>query len=261
VGHRRQSRVARGPNLCRQRQRGAVRLLAFNKVTGETVWQVDRDEKSNWSTPYLWVNGQRTEIVTAGTGKVRSYDLNGKLLWWLQGMSSITIPTPHASDQLLYVSSGFVMSFSKPVYAIRPGASGDISLKGSQTSNQHIAWCAWKAGAYNPSTLLYQGRLYVLLDRGCCRAMTRARNAVLRAGTNPKGNAFTVSPWAYGGKVFCLNEDGVTFVFRSGDTCQLLHTNSLAEDDMCLATPAMSGDRLLIRTSGRIYCIRQPRAG
>lgn len=237
------------------------RLLALHTRTGEIVWQVERDEKSNWSTPCLWVHGERTEIVTAGSGKVRSYDLDGKLLWWLRGMSGITIPTPHASDQLLYVSSGFVMSLLRPLYAIRPGASGDISLQGNRTTSQHIAWCVWRAGPYNPSTLLYQGRLYVLLDRGMLSCYDAERGTPLYERERiPQGKAFTASPWACGGKIFCLNEDGVTFVFRAGDSCQLLHTNPLAEDDMCLTTPAASGDRLLIRSSQRLYCIRQPAA-
>ncbi len=84
-------------------------LLALDKLSGKEIWRVDRDEKSNWSTPYVWENEQRCEIVTAGTGKVRSYDLDGKLLWWLKGMSSITIATPYADGGLVYVSSGFIV--------------------------------------------------------------------------------------------------------------------------------------------------------
>jgi hypothetical protein len=56
--------------------------------------------------------------------------------------------------------------------------------------------------------------------------------------------------------VFCLNEDGVTFVIDGGREFKILHTNTLADDDMCMATPAIAGDRLLIRTSGRVYSIR-----
>ena len=72
-----------------------------------------------------------------------------------------------------------------------------------------------------------------------------------------RGQAFTSSPWASGDKIFCLNEDGVTFVIRAGKEFEILHTNALAEDDMCMATPAIVGDRLLIRTAARIYCIRK----
>ena len=70
-------------------------------------------------------------------------------------------------------------------------------------------------------------------------------------------HAFTASPWAYSGKIYCLNEDGATTIFKAGDSFEQLHTNRLAEDDMCLATPVIAGDRLLIRTSQRLYCIKQ----
>ena len=73
----------------------------------------------------------------------------------------------------------------------------------------------------------------------------------------PNGRAFTSSPWAYGDKLFCLNEDGVTFVIKTGPQFEILHTNALADDDMGMATPAIVGDKLLIRTAARIYCIQQ----
>ena len=144
-------------------------LVAVDKVTGKDVWRVDRDEKSNWSTPFVWERPERTEIVTAGTRRVRSYGLDGKLLWELGGMSSITIPTPFAGKELLYLGSGFIVDRKRPVFAIRPGASGDISLKDAETSNSHVAWCQKLAGPYNPSPLLYGDHLYVLYDLGQCR--------------------------------------------------------------------------------------------
>ena len=234
-------------------------LLCLDKRTGQDVWRVVRDEKSNWATPFLWQNDRRTEIVTPGTGKVRSYDLEGKLLWWFTGMSTITIATPYADQGLLYVSSGYINDIHRPLYALRPGASGDISLGPDQTSNGSVAWCQPKAAPYNPTTLVYDGRLYVLYDRAflaCFQALTGA--PVYERQRLPQGMYFTASPWAYGGKVFCLDEDGVTFVVRAGDKFELLHTNQLTDDDMCMATPAMVGDRLLIRTSQRVYCVRQP---
>jgi outer membrane protein assembly factor BamB len=235
-------------------------LLALDKRTGKEVWKVDRDEKSNWATPLVWDNGQRTEIVTAGTGAVRSYDLEGKLLWWFKGMSSITIGTPYVDQGLLYVSSGYVMDLSRPLYAIRPGAAGDISLPAGETNNASIAWCQRKAAPYNPTTLVYDGRLYVLYDFGLFGAYDARTGAVLFEREKvPEGKHFTASPWGCNGKVFCLNEDGVTFVLRAADRFELLHTNKLADDDMSLATPALAGDRLLIRSAARLYCIRAQR--
>jgi outer membrane protein assembly factor BamB len=231
-------------------------LLALDAANGNEIWRVTRDEKSNWATPLVWKNEQRTEIVTPGTGRVRSYDLDGKLLWELEGMSSITIATPYSQFGNLYLSSGYVMDKLRPVYAIKPGAIGDITLPEDQTSSEYIAWVNREAGPYNPSTLVYGDYLYVLLDRGffaCYDAHTG--QMVYDKQRIPEGKAFTSSPWAYQDKIFCINEDGVTFVIGAGPEFKLLHTNPLAEDDMAMATPAIAGDKLLIRTAPRLYCI------
>ena len=233
-------------------------LLALDKRTGDEVWRVDRDEKSNWSTPYVWQNPQRTEIVTTGSLKNRSYDLDGKLLWWFHGMSGITISTPYADHDLLYLSSGYVGDKSRPVYAIRPGAEGNIGLESDQTSNASIVWCNRTAAPYNPTTLVYNGRLYVLYDRGTMSAFdSQTGKPLYEQKTLPEAQHVTSSPWAYNGKVFCLNEDGLTFVVAAGDEFELLRVNKLPGDEMYMATPAMAGDRLLVRSSARIYCIRR----
>lgn len=234
-------------------------LLALDKRTGKELWRVARDEKSNWSTPFIWHNHVRAEIITPGTGKVRAYDLDGKELWSLQGMSSITIATPFAGEGLLYISSGFVMNPVRPIYAIRPGACGDISLSQGQTSNAFIAWCHWQAAPYNPSTLLYRDKLYVLLDRGMLSAYdAQTGRPFFERERISQGKGFTASPWAANGKIYCLNEDGVTFVFRAGEKSELLYSSRLADDDMGMATPAIVGNKLLIRTSARLYCIAKP---
>jgi len=231
-------------------------LLALDASTGAEVWRTAREEKSNWSTPLVWKNDLRTEIVTVGSGGVRSYDLDGKLLWSLQGMSTITIATPYAAEGLLYVSSGFVMDRLRPIYAIRPGAAGDISLGEDETSNEWIVWCQKLAAPYNPSTLVYQGNLYVLYDNGTLACFNAADGSpVFPRARLPQGGSFTTSPWAYDGKIFCLSEDGVTFVLKAGNQLEVLHRNALADDDMCLASPAITAQRLVIRAANRVYCV------
>ena len=232
-------------------------LLALDKKTGDEIWRIAREEGSNWSTPYIWKNSQRTEIVTPGSDAVRSYDLDGKLLWSLTGMSSITIATPYAEGDLLYVSSGYVGDKDhRPIYAIRPGASGDITLAEGQTSNEFIAWSHNLAAPYNPSTLVYQDRLYVLYDRGtvsCYNA--KDGTPIYEKQELPKGAGYTTSPWASNGMIYCLNEDGITHVLKAGDTFEVLHSNALDENDMGMATPALTPERLLLRTSSRLYAI------
>ena len=234
-------------------------LLALDAKTGEEIWKVDRDEASNWSTPFVWKNSTRTEIVTLGSEAVRSYDTTGTLLWELRGMSSITIATPYAEGDLLYFSSGYVGDRKhRPIYAVRAGAQGDISLKEEETENQWIAWSQPMAAPYNPSTLLYKDRLYVLYDRGqvSCYNATDG-TPIYEKERLPKGAGFTASPWASGDRIYCLNEDGTTFVLASGDTFEVLATNTLGENDMGMATPAVVDDTLLLRTASALYAIKK----
>ncbi len=237
-------------------------LLALDTKTGKEVWRVPRAEKTNWSTPYVWANDKHTEIVTPGTVHTRSYDLDGKELWSLTGMSSITIATPYSANGLLYLSSGYVMDKKRPVFAVKPGASGDISLADGEASNAFIAWSQPLAAPYNPSTLVYGDRLYVLYDRAqfsCFNAQDGA--PIYEREKFPQGGGFTTSPWAYNDKIFCLNEDGETFVVKAGDRFEIVGQNKLAADDMGMATPAIAGDNLLIRTAARIYCVRNGAKG
>jgi outer membrane protein assembly factor BamB len=230
-------------------------LVALDKSTGNDVWRVDRDEKSNWSSPFVWPNELRTEIITAGTGKVRSYDLNGKVLWELRGMSGVTVPTPFAADGLLYIASGCSRSSLRPLYAIRPGASGDISLQHDSTTNSHIAWYQRRAAPYVTSPLVYDGLLYVLLDNGFLTAYdARSGEEVYGKQRFPDGKAtFSASPWAYAGKIFCLSETGKTYVVEAGPEFRVLHVNQL--DEPALATPAVVRDSLVLRTLTRLYRI------
>ena len=135
------------------REREQPFLASHNKRTGKQLWRTDRSvgnhvRKTSWSTPFVWRNAHRTEIVAIGPGTVLSYDLGGKELWRLSGMSSIAIPSPFAYDGWLYVNGG-----SKgTMFAIKPGASGDISLKdASERSNEYIAWLDKKGEATSHS--------------------------------------------------------------------------------------------------------------
>jgi outer membrane protein assembly factor BamB len=230
-------------------------LTALDTKTGEVIWNKDRDEGSNWSPPFVWENTLRTEIITTGSGKVRSYDLDGNILWTLGGLSSITVTVPFAHDGLLYFGSGYIGDKKKPFFAIKPGASGDISLDSEETSNDFIVWCQKTSAPYMPTPVLYRDRLYILLDRGLFSCLDAKTGTVLydreRLG---KSASFTASPLAYNGKIFCFGERGETAVLEAGDTFELHHVNELGE--LIMATPAIAGDSLLIRTSGHLYRLR-----
>ena len=230
-------------------------VAAYDRKTGDEIWRTAREEGSNWTTPFVWEQAGRTEIVTAGTKRVRSYDLEGRQLWELSGMASIDIPTPFAGHGLLFITSGYPADARRPAYAIRPGASGDISLKSGETSNAFIAWSDPTLGPYNPSPLVYGDYYYTLLDRGLflCHDAKTGKEIYGRQRITAEAAGFTASPWAYNGKIFALSEDGDTYVIQAGPEFKVLGKNSL--DEMTLATPAVARGSVIIRTASKLYRI------
>jgi outer membrane protein assembly factor BamB len=230
-------------------------IAAYDKRTGRELWKREREPGTNWATPYVWTTDRRTEIVVSGSVKTRSYDLDGNTLWELTGMSTIDIPTPFAADGLLFINSGYVADALRPLYAIRPGAKGDISLKEGQTSHQSIAWSHPTLGSYNPSSLVYRGVYYTLHDRGFFTANEARTGAVVygRQRVSPDASGFSASPWAYNGKIFAVSEDGDTFVIAAGSEFKVIGKNSL--DERTLATPAVAGDSVVMRTAAHLFRI------
>lgn len=198
----------------------------------------------------------RTEVVVPGMKRIRSYDLDGKVLWELGGMSSLVIPMPFSHDGLLYVSSGYVGDQTRPAFAIRPGASGDITLTGGATSNEYVAWSLPQGGPYMPSPLIYGGYYYTLFDRGflTCHDPKTGREIYGKVRIDREAAAFTASPWAYNGKIFALSEDGVTYVIAAGPEYKLLGRNRL-DEELTMSTPAIVRDSLILRTASHLYRI------
>lgn len=230
-------------------------LVSYNTVTGKQRWKAPRDEKSTWATPFVWKNDQRTEIVVCGKNRNRSYDLSGKQIWEFDGrMSNLVIPSPFASNGLLYITSGYFQDRNKPVIAIKPGANGDISLKDGETSNDFIQWFDPKIGPYNTSPIVYKGLYYTLLDRGFITLHdAKTGEEIYGRKRFKRSMTFTSSPWAYNNKVFFLDEKGRTVVIKAGKEYDEIAVNDLEE--LCCATPAIANGNLLIRTASKVYCI------
>ena len=230
-------------------------LVALDKHTGQERWKVDREERSNWSTPYVWKNGQRTELVAAGGGKMRSYDPDtGTLLWEMAGSGRCS-PTPVGDENLLFVdSTDRLMGRTGILAAVKAGASGDISLSGSETSNAFVAWSTKLAAFRVASPLLYQDCLYICEHGGgivrCFDARTGQEHYRQRV---PGAAGFTASPWASGGQVFCLDENGLTSVLAAGPKFQVAGSNKL--DGVFWSSVARVGDRLLLRSVDHLYCV------
>lgn len=233
-------------------------FAALDARTGGEVWSVKRPEstsriKSGWSTPFVWRNPVRTEIVTIGLGYTISYDTAGQELWRLKGFTPAT-PSPVASDGLLYVGSGSQGENNRPVYAIKPGAKGDITLQPEQTSNDFVVWSQPRMSGYTGSPLVYRGRIYVINDNGVMQVHDSKTGAeVYKVRVGGTGNTFSSSPIASNGRVYAVTEQGDTVVFAAGDEYKELAKNPLGE--MSFASPAVDGESLILRTATKLYRI------
>ncbi|MEZ6063851.1 MAG: PQQ-binding-like beta-propeller repeat protein [Planctomycetaceae bacterium] len=230
-------------------------IAAFGAKSGERIWRTSRDETHSWATPFVWQNSLRTEIVVNGKNRNRSYSLDGDVLWEFDGrMSNLVIPSPFAAHGLCYIAAGYVGDQHRPTFAVRPGASGDLKPDENFSNSEFIAWYQPQASSYNPSHIVYGDYLYTLYDQGflTCHNAKSGEEIYGKSRFTP-GGSFTASPFAYNGHLFCLNEDGLTYVVKAGPEFEIVGRNDLGE--LSLSSPAIAGDKLLIRTASKLYCL------
>ena len=208
---------------------------------------------SGWATPFVWEHAGRTEIVTIGRGFVISYDTDGRELWRLKGMTQAT-PSPVAADGLLYVGSGSQGEANRPLFAIRPGASGDISPgEGREPAVRRLAQPRFSG--YTPSPLVYRGRVYAVNDNGVLQVADAKTGAkIYKARVGGGGHTFSSSPLASEGRIYCLSEDGETFVLRAGDSYDEIAHKQPRRDEP--RDPGRGRRRLYLRTQTKLYRIQ-----
>jgi hypothetical protein len=225
---------------------------AFDVATGQPVWRTVREEIPSWSTPAIFEHDGHTELITQATTFTRGYDpTNGKELWRLSGNSEITIPTPIVGPGFVVVTNGY--RGVQPIYAIKPGATGDITLKGDQTQSSSIAWSTNRGGPYIPTPVIYGDLLYVLQINGVLAAYNvRTGQRVYQERLGP-GGSFAASPVAADGKIYLSSEDGDIFVVKAGPAYELLSTNHMGQ--VLMATPAISDGTIIIRGLRDVFAI------
>jgi outer membrane protein assembly factor BamB len=201
----------------------------------------------------VWTNSARTEIVTTGHGQILSYGLDGKELWKVTGMSMPTA-SPISWNGWLYVGTGSQGDANRPFLAIKPGATGDITLAADAASNEFVVFRHPRASGYTPSALVNDGRAYLVHDTGIMTVLdAKTGKEIYKARVGGGGHTFSASPVAAGGRVFLLTEEGVTFVLDGGDAYKEIARNDLGE--MSLASPAIASGAIYIRTESRLYKI------
>jgi outer membrane protein assembly factor BamB len=233
-------------------QKGSF-VMALRVADGETAWRTDRDELPSWATPTVYVGPGGAELVTNAPNFIRGYEpRSGKDLWRLGRSSKITAPTPVFDGALIVVASG--RRPNAPIFVLRAGARGDITLPEGATSGGNVLWTRERAGSYMPTPLVYHGHLYVLQNQGIL-ACYELRSGEKRYETRlPEvGSGFSASPVAADGKLYLSGEDGDVFVVKAGPQFELLARNPMGQPLM--ATPAISGGMMLVRGEHELFAI------
>ena len=229
-------------------------LVALDSRNGQEVWKVNREEGTSYSTPVIWKNSQRTELVTLGK-RARSYDpLTGDLLWELEMKGHYTIPSPAFDMDHIYLGNTGFRDTPGTFFAVKAGVDGDITPEEGGGTSDGVIWSLMDAPLGNPSPLLLDGLLYMISSRGgnitCIDAGTGEQ--IYREKVESVG-ACWASPWAYEDRIFFMDEKGVTRVFRAGSDFELLGENSL--DDKFWSSVAVGGDAWIFKGIEKVYCI------
>lgn len=231
-------------------------LVALDAASGNEVWKVMRDEKTTYSTPIIWKNSIRTELVTTGK-TARSYDPEtGELLWELRLEGESSIPSPVADKEFIYL--GNTSGREKPGYffAVKAGGEGDITPAEGETTSSHVVWKVENPGLGNPSPLLYEGRIYLVNSRGgevnCLSAATGEN--IFKQKAEQTG-ACWATPWVGNGKIFFYDERGNTHILKAGDVFEEVGRNKL--DDKFWASPAITKESYIFRGARKIFCVKK----
>ena len=225
-------------------------ITAIDKRTGDVLWKTDRNERTTWFSPIVVENDGKPQVVTAGTNRVRSYDLaTGKLLWEGDGLTRNAIPSPVAAKGLVYLMSGFRGNALQAVSLA--SATGNIS------GSDAVVWEFDRDTPYVPSPLLSEGIIYFL----------KSNNGVLSAFNTETGEAYYgperlkgisgvyASIVGASDRLYIAGRNGVVNVVQQGPEFKILAENSL--DDSFNASPAIVGNELYLRGSGHLYCIAE----
>jgi outer membrane protein assembly factor BamB len=229
-------------------------MIALDAATGKEIWKAERDEKTTYSTPVIWKNRIRTELVSSGR-TARSYDLKtGNVLWQTKIGGEMCIPSPVPYGDSICLSNAGGRENPGYLCMIKAGAEGNITPDPGTIANDWIRWANVHAGTGNATPLVYKGFVYILASRGgeiaCINAHTGSQ--VYREKTG-RASGVWASPWATGDNIGFIDERGFTTFIKAGDKFEVVAQNRL--DDRFWASPATAGDKYLFKGRERIYCV------
>lgn len=222
-------------------------VAALNAGDGKELWRAPRNENSSWSTP-LVVEHQGTKqlVVTADT-KVKAYDVNsGKVIWEVAGLGPNPIPQAVQFRDTVLVMSGYR---NPRLMSVRLGRTGDL------TGTDAVVWETTRGTSYTASPALHEGRLYVISDSGMLTVFDAATGTPHYLQQRlPKPYNFKASPLVVNERVYLATEEGDVVVVKTGDTYEVLATNTLT-DQSFIASPIVVENDIYLRSRTHLFKI------
>ncbi len=234
---------------------GSGILVCFENKTGDQVWRVDRQKNaSSWSSPILWKNDSRLELLSSGNDLICSYDPEtGRELWRLSNVKSPTACSIAADNRQIYFGGSDPFS-TGPLFAMRAGASGDISPKKKNEIFESCSWLEAKGGPGMPSPVSSGAYLYVV-DKNILKCYDAGSGDRLYQNRLPSTSMVAASPIVIGDKLLVIGEAGDATLVKVGAEFEVVGGGKL--DDVFWSTPAIGDGAIYFRGVDALYCIRQ----
>lgn len=226
---------------------GQSTIEVLDAKTGKELWKRKRDEGNAWATPRIIQHSGKTQVITAASGFVRSYDLdNGDIIWQCSGLTGNAIPCPVVEGDYVICMSGY-QGYS--AMAIPLTETGDIS------DSDKILWKKERGTPYIPSPLLYEGLLYYNQSNQSILTCLNSKTGEVVFGPERVGELSNIyaSPVGAGGRVYLTGRNGNTLVLQRGPDYEVTALNKL--DERFDASPAIAGNQLFLRGAKHLYCI------
>ena len=225
-------------------------IVCLDQKTGRTIWKKEReydfktdngDRKKAYCTPSVITHNGRQELISPGAVATESRSpFTGELFWTARtgGMNSSSRPIYRHGHVYVFCGMGSMT-------AIRPGGKGDVD-------KTHVTWARRRVVPKKSSPLLLNGLLFMISDEGvasCSDPLTGKIHWAERMGV--KGQCAS-SPIHASGRIYSFSSEGDCIVFKAHkDGLSILAHNKLPNG--CMASPAVNGDSLLVRTKNSLY--------
>ena len=226
---------------------GQSTIEVLDAKTGNTLWKRERDEGNAWATPRIIQHSGKTQVITAASGFVRSYDLDtGDIIWQCSGLTGNAIPCPVVEGDYVICMTGY-QGYS--AMAIPLTETGDIS------DSEKILWKKERGTPYIPSPLLYEGLIFYNQSNQAILTCLDAKTGEVAFGPKRVGELSNIyaSPVGAGGRVYLTGRNGNTLVLERGPEYKVMALNKL--DERFDASPAIAGNQLFLRGAKHLYCI------